>query len=382
MNATGTASTTLSDELNALVPVALRGLGQMLDERSGLFSHKTFIDHDGTLVNREVNPLYTGACVIGLLSIEAGRTEPYVTQTSTALDALVQTRHEHGDPAVLATALWGCALAARPEMPQLADALLGLGDPRRLASAQLGLVLAGLARWMRLGGRQSRQAVSATRALASELERRYLPRACVFAATRRPRNPALARMTSFASQVYPVLGLCELAEATGTAPPAAVRHVCDFLVRSQGELGQWWWFYSTRAPQVIEGYPVYSVHQDAMAVMALLPATRLLGRDYTSALVRGLRWISGQNELGQSLVDRPAGLIYRSIQRRRGDADGLCGWSRPQRAAAYLAALSGRTRPAPGEFEVLKECRSYHLGWLLLAAAMAAADARAPAVGR
>ena len=145
------------------------------------------------------------------------------------------------------------------------------------------------------------------------------------------------------------------------APPE-VKSVCDFLVRSQGEFGQWWWFYSTRAPKVIEGYPVYSVHQDAMAMMALLPATRVGAGDYLDALGNGLRWVTGHNELGQSLVDGRAGLIHRAIQRRGGDCDGLAGWSRPQRGAAYVAALTGRPRSAPSEFERLTECRSYHLG--------------------
>jgi hypothetical protein len=122
---------------------------------------------------------------------------------------------------------------------------------------------------------------------------------------------------------------------------------------------------------VIEGYPVYSVHQDAMAAMALLPATRLGVGDYRAAVATGVRWVTGDNELGRGLVDEPAHLIYRAIQRAGGDADGLAGWSRPQLAAACVAALAGRSRPRPRRLEVLNECRSYHLGWLLLAAAMA-----------
>jgi len=371
MNATFTASTTLADELSALVPVALRGLAAMQDERTGLFSHKTVVGPDGRLANQGVNRLYTGACLVGLLSIQGGFVDPQIER---ALDALV--RSDDRDPAVLGTALWAAALGGRPEAPRLARELTGLTEPRRMSSMQLGLALAGLARWMRLGGRDDARSHKAARTLAAELERRYVSRARVFKATGVPRmrNPALAGLTSFASQVYPVLGLCELAEATAVAPPRAVGAVCDFLVRCQGPLGQWWWFYSTRAPKVIEGYPVYSVHQDAMAFMALLPATRVGAGDYVHALTTGLRWIGGTNELGLSMIDPHAGLIYRSIQRAGGDADGLAGWSRAQRVAVYGAAASGRPRPAPRRFEVLRECRSYHLGWLLVAAAMARAD--------
>jgi len=371
MSATVTADPWLVQELSALVPVALHGLAAMQDERTGLFSHKTVMRPDGQLENRGVNRLYTGASVVGLLASRAALVEPHRTQVRRALDALLQVGES--DPAALATAVWAAALANRPEAPRLARQLSTLARPGRLSSMELGLALAGLARWLRVGEAEDRTAQAAARGLAAELERRYLPRARVFGATgaRRPGNLALAGLTSFASQVYPVLGLCELAEAMGVAPSRTVGQVCDFLVASQGAFGQWWWFYSTRTPKVIEGYPVYSVHQDAMAIMALLPATRLGAGEYRSSLSAGVPWVVGHNELGESLVDARAGLIYRSVQRRGGDADGLAGWSRGQRVAVYLAALAGRRRPAPTSFELLRECRSYHLGWLLVAAAMA-----------
>ena len=364
-------SPTLADELTSLVPLALRGLSRMQDEATGLFAHKSLIRSNGGLTNRGLNPLYTAACVIGLLSVPEGRVEPYATQARRGLDALV--RVEHDDPSVLGSTLWGCVCAGHDEATRLAAALVAPTDPRRWSSMQLGLALAGLARWLQTGDAHTDAAARTARALATELEERYLPRACVFAGTRIRRQDPFG-FTSFASQVYPVLGLCDLAEATSTVPSAVVGRVCDFLVRSQGEMGQWWWFYSTRAAKVIEGYPVYSVHQDAMAVMALLSASRFELGDYREAMTTGVRWIWGTNELDRCLVNPEAGMIYRAIQRTGGDADGFAGWSHKQRAAASLAALSNRTHRVPPKLEVLTECRPYHLGWLLLAAAMAGAS--------
>ena len=359
----------LAEELTLLVPLALRGLSQMQDPESGWFSHKARLGHDGELMNQGANPLYTAACVIGLLSVPEGRTEPYAGQADRALRAL--TRVEHNEPAVLGTALWGCVSARCDQAPRLAAALIERAEPGHLSSMELGLALAGLSRWLCAGDDNRGAALGTARALAAELERRYVPQAYVFAATASPRRDPFG-LTSFASQVYPILGLCELAMATSTEPPSLVREVCDFLVRSQGNLGQWWWFYSTRTAKVIEGYPVYSVHQDAMAAMALLAAGRFMVSDYLAALTVGVRWIWGENELDRCLVDRDAAMIYRAIQRTGGDADGFAGWSRRQRAAASLAAISGHARGTPASLEVLAECRSYHLGWLLLAAAMAA----------
>ena len=363
---------TLVDEIESLVPVALNGLAQMHDARSGLFSHKAVLQPRGDVINRGTNPLYTGACVIGILSRAEGSAEPYASTATQALSALLERTQER-DPAVLATALWGCVLAGRPDAPRLAERIIEVTDLHRATSMELGLALAGLARWLRVGDEPRELIATAARGLAQELQRRFIPEAHVFGATGRRSglDPGVYLMTSFASQVYPVLGLCELALATDTGPPNQVARVCDFLAEAQGDLGQWWWFYSTRSRKVIEGYPVYSVHQDAMAFMALLPAARLQVGDYVRPLTTGLRWVTGQNELGESLVDRGFGLIYRAIQRQGGDADGFAGWSRRQRVAAYLAALTARRRAAPRDVELLTECRSYHLGWLLLAAAMA-----------
>jgi hypothetical protein len=361
---------TLAEELAALVPLALQGLSQMQDPESGLFSHKARVGPDGELTNQGVNPLYTAACAVGLLSVPEGRGHPYAGQADRALDAL--TRVEQDEPAVLGTALWACVSAGSGQASRLAEALIDQARPRRWSSMQLGLALAGLSRWLRANDAGDGSTAARTaRALAAELERRYVPQAHVFAAAGTRRQDPFG-LTSFASQVYPILGLCDLATATSTAPSSVVGHVCDFLVRAQGQLGQWWWFYSTRRAAVIDGYPVYSVHQDAMAIMALLPAGRFELGDYEKALTAGVRWIWGANELDRCLVNSDAAVIYRAVQRAGGDADGFAGWSRRQRGAASLAAMSGHARRAPARLEVLTECRSYHLGWLLLAAAMAA----------
>jgi hypothetical protein len=107
-----------------------------------------------------------------------------------------------------------------------------------------------------------------------------------------------------------------------------------------------------------------------MAFMALAPLQdQGVGR-YQEALHHGLRWVTGENELRQTLVDRDEGLVYRAIQRVGSDPDGPAGLSRSNMArlavSSYLK-LPARTR---AELELLRECRSYHLGWLLYARAL------------
>jgi hypothetical protein len=217
----------------------------------------------------------------------------------------------------------------------------------------------------------------------------------VFSASPRPTSRSLAprrsllegRFASFASQVYPLHGLAALHRLTGKPLPSEALAVARRLVDCQGPQGQWWWLYSTQASRIVEGYPVYSVHQDGMAFLGLVEIERLGGGSFMAALELGLDWLGGANELGTSLVDGDPPLINRCIQRSGSDADGSYGLSSANYRGAVARSLVpaiGRDRVAAGPegFEVLRECRSYHLGWLLYAHALieraaAAGDATA-----
>jgi hypothetical protein len=176
-----------------------------------------------------------------------------------------------------------------------------------------------------------------------------------------------SHVACFADQIYPVLALAQYAAASNDDRAlgialAAARHLCAL----QGPSGQWWWHYDTRQPQLVERYPVYAVHQDAMAPMALHALERVSGVDFTAAVERGLAWLVSAPELGgASLVDPASRLIWRKVCRRE-----------PAKASRYLQAVATRLRPGatwpqldrllpPGAIDY--ECRPYHLGWLLYA---------------
>jgi hypothetical protein len=145
------------------------------------------------------------------------------------------------------------------------------------------------------------------------------------------------------------------------------RTIAEHLLACQHPLGQWAWHYNTRSGAVVDLYPVYSVHQDGMAPMALLPAERLLGLSTVPAIARGVKWLFGRNELSESLVDVDEARIWRSIRRRA-----------PLHRVVYplkLASLAGlggaldlgARLAAPHLLEVDREMRPYHLGFCLYA---------------
>lgn len=168
----------------------------------------------------------------------------------------------------------------------------------------------------------------------------------------------------FADQVYPIQALSRYARATGHQPSLnAARRCAEQICRLQGSAGQWWWHYDCRTGQVVEGYPVYTVHQDAMAPMALLDLTDAGGGDYSESIRHGLGWMIRAAEIDRCLIDDTQSLIWRKVTRA-----GPAKLMRQMRAAASrlhpsirLLWLNGVMPPTVIDYE----SRPYHLGWIL-----------------
>lgn len=192
-----------------------------------------------------------------------------------------------------------------------------------------------------------------------------------------------SHVSCFADQTYPLQALARL-HASGDDPEAlAAADACAARICAvQGEGGQWWWHYDARLGRVIEGYPVYSVHQHAMAPTALFDLADAGGTDFGGQIRRGLRWMQQPAELAEAGDDEPVilddlGVTWRKVY--RGD---------PKKAVRAARGLT--TRAAPGlrlapldrlfrPVAVDRECRPYEFGWMLHA--WLGGDPAAPGAG-
>jgi len=190
-----------------------------------------------------------------------------------------------------------------------------------------------------------------------------------------PRGGRASRLRGhvacFADMVYPVQALSYYYQYTSHSHArsrslalACARKMCAL----QGPAGQWWWHFDVRTGSVVERFPIYSVHQDAMAPMALAAVREATGEDdgFSRAAQLGLRWLALAPELaGESLVDESTGVIWRKVHRHE-----------PGRfvrgAQALLSGASPKARLPladtlfpPGRID--RECRPYHMGWVLVA---------------
>jgi hypothetical protein len=373
----GSPAVDLQGRFGDLVELSLEALPKMFDEETGIFCQKTVAEGD-RLSNRGSNVFYSAMSTVGILR-QSARPPESVFPLGKALDTLHGIAAAGAAPQVLANVVWALALAEDQRGAALARELAERDDLRGCESAALGHVIHGLAVAAEAYPEQSGRAIEACRRWAPELLARFSPQADLFGPFRRPtgvRSALIHRLTSFAAQVYPLHGLASFYRVTGEAPSPVLRRVAARLVAAQGPLGQWWWLYSTKTRAVLEGYPVYSVHQDGMAFMALLPVEALGEGSYREPLGLGLDWLFGANELSTSeLVRRDPAAVFRNIQRVGSDADamfGISGANLRRVIARSLRPGADHTHAEPAELEVLYESRPYHLGWLLHAYALSA----------
>jgi hypothetical protein len=366
-----------------LAPLARRGLRAMLVREADAFCFRAVADGPDGLLPEDRSLRYTAMSAIGLVR-DAEPGGRHSIDLSPILDALASwgtCSTELGDAGLV---LWSLLLARDARAEQLADTIFRRrhvidGRGYVFSSMDMGLLLGGLAVAIANGvGGQPIEELA--RDVAARL-RGNQQGSDLFSFKQRVwrKNVLRARLDgrlgSFASQVYPTFGLASYARATGDAEALGAASRCAArLCELQGPAGQWWWVYHTDRPRVAIRYPVYSVHQDAMGPMALCAVALAEGCTdrYDAAIQRSLDWLERHPECPtEQLVDDVRGVVWRAVQRDDPEHTGRMGLGRDELARMSRAAWLGSVddRPFDTGF-VCRECRPYHLGWILLASAM------------
>jgi hypothetical protein len=322
---------------------------------SGLYCHHRSFD-DGALFGESVR--YSLMVLLGLQRAEAAG-----HSTGVDLDELFGIclgRRASFSPGDLGLALWADARGTRTMASKLVDDIeRAVPDDAALAPLA-GMEIAWLLIGLCSSAPQLPAAKVTVRRLVAHLRRRRRAASGLYYHV--GTSGLRRRLPNFATQIYTLLALARLGQdgLDGLATQEA-RRLGDHLLRLQLPDGGWPWLFDAEQATVVERYEIYSVHQDAMAPMALLEMTELTGNTgYRNAAVRGLGWSTGHNELRVNLLDTDAGFAHRSIRRR-------WPWSRLALAANSASALSVRRPVRLGGSAVAlnRTCRPYHLGWIL-----------------
>jgi hypothetical protein len=344
-----------------LVELAIRGLEAMYDEEKALFCHR-LKQTPVANVKEGISQRYTVMTLLGLLRAEAaGYRSPI--DISATVDALYRNTEWVDNIGDLGLLLWLSSVSSRKldsfyATFDLENAFRNYSDSRKRLTMELAWFLTGLT----YASRSQQKRLPYLEALARRtyaLLQSNQGKDGLFGHMARWKSLAGAvrgHVGSFADQVYPIIALAHFGETFGVKEALQNSLQCaNTICNLQGPLGQWWWHYDSTTGRVAGHYPVYSVHQHAMAPMALFAAQDACNADFREQIYKGLEWIGGANELQQSLEDKSASLVWRCI--------------RPPQSASKLgklAALVGQETMS-GTLHILHECRPYELGWLLYA---------------
>jgi hypothetical protein len=344
--------------------MAVRSLARMYRPEERLFVFRLRQD-GGTIVSEGLSRRYTAITLIGLAEEET----PTITEVLGAHDLhavygrLLEGIAQATNLGDVALTLWAGSAIGHPGRRLAAERLRTLHpETKAHPTVELAWVLSALTEDD--GAADDIRETTARRLLAS-FNRHTSVFPHVIGGER--QNSVASHVSCFADLVYPTQALSFYARRTGSSEARDTARACaDYMCRMQGPDGQWWWHYDYRTGRVLERYPVYAVHQDSMAPMALFAAAEAAGQSYDEAIRRGLLWLESSPELGAgTLVDDRADLIWRKVARRE-----------PNKLSRYAQAFASRVSKnlrVPG-LDVLfpprtvdYEDRPYHLGWVFTA---------------
>lgn len=366
LDALAAASPAMRGRVDELIELAKRGLPFM--HEGGMFAHTVRRGGGGAAarVSPEGDSLrYATNVALGVSFLDMAEQRRILggrTATELALQCAGRARC-CDDPGAVALAAWTAAEASDIHVAPLFDRLTDLlGSAAPVATVDCSWALLAATAASHLADTQPLALVARDRLLAAQGPSGLFPHHLPARSSGRLR----AHIGCFADQVYSTQGLARLSLICRDPAALAAAEACAAAIcRLQGPEGEWWWHYDTRTGTVVEGYPVYSVHQHAMAPMALLDLREAGGADHIAALVKGLAWLDGRNGSGRSLVSERDNVIWRKVARRE-----------PKKlvravSAATTALMPGLRLPGldaifpPGRID--HECRPYELGWLLYA---------------
>jgi hypothetical protein len=351
-------------------PLCLAGLEKALNSTTDLYSrqlrHGRWEDTKGT-------EDLTSTCIC-LIGVDRSRIDParLALDPRRTLAAAIRCASHRKYDGALGLLLWANAVTGGEEIEAV---LTGwgsyLGDgaalASRLTSLETAWLLSGLLHEIVRNPQPKIRKIAET--VIREIDSRYgriaglMPHAGANASMRhRVRN----HLPNFADQIHTIQAMAFASIVLESKPALEfARKLAGRIVALQGPLGQWWWHYDTRSSTVAEPFPVFSVHQHAMAPMALMALAAAGGGDYKEAIRSSHQWLT-RNELGINLVDEGAHTIWRSIERTGGSA---------ARRIRQLRSLVGlhHAQPAehPSALRLNRETRPYEWGWCLYAGAIA-----------
>ncbi len=345
--------------VEALVQLALRGLEQMYDSQKEVLFTRRFDRTDER--DYHLSLRYTVMSSLGIGdAIGAG------FKTSLNPNRLLEsgfTQFVGEDIDHLAMALWANALLDAGLEQDIFPRLMKQVNNTTLFEGQIGRVQAWALTGLTLHAEKAtgRDRQEAKEAACKIRDIAIYNRWCAESGLFRHKGGFSLLQPLFSTQIYWIYALSAFGRVFDDPEAVKVAEcAADTLIRLRDPFHGWPWRYHAQTGRVAERYPVYSVHQDAMAPMALFELARASGRAVGQVNRESLSWL-WRNELDIDMVDESKKVIYRAI-RRAVPFNHV--FENLGRSVAVSNLPSGLVN-TPWFVELNATSRPYHLGWLL-----------------
>ncbi len=315
--------------------IAMDALPRMYRPEEGLFGF-TLRRRNGSNVLEGISRRYTAIVLIALAGepIEASGEVLRGADREKIYGSLAEAATRAEDPGEVALTLWAGRLLGHPRAAMVLERLRAMQPADGpISTVELAWSLTALTVPGSAAGDEA-----LARRIADRLMGSFREVSGLF-----PHHPVGVRPARFRSHVccyadvvYPIQALSYYYRACGDKRAIGMARKCaERMCQMQGPRGQWWWHHDIRTGRVVERFPVYAVHQDAMGPMALFALRGAGGKDYSEAVERSVRWLYEPPEMAGSLIDVPAGVIWRKVARRE-----------PSKLARRLQAAASAIHPA------------------------------------
>jgi len=350
--------------------LCLNCINESLDSSRALFSRQLRNKKwDSTLGTEDMTS--TAICIIGLA--RAKKIKEVGVDICKILDALINVSQKHNYRGGMGLVIWANAVVDGLELNELMKRLniadVGICElVAPLTTMESSWLLSGLIHDYKRSPNESTK--RSLIIVMNEIIDRFEKKSSLFYhATNNAsiKDKLRKHIANFADQIYSVQALSYAAIILREEKPLNIAKSCVcHLINLQGPLGQWWWHYNSLSGRVAQYYPVYSVHQHAMAPMALIALAAAGTDNFQDVITLSQQWIS-HNELDIDLRDSQTGTVWRDISPIESSFN---------KNAKHIRSLFGfectdGENTLPAYLTVNYETRPYEWGWRLFASVIA-----------
>lgn len=352
--------------LKKLIDISINGLNDLYIEDDLEFAEKKKLIHNKIIIEGK-NTRYTLINLLGLFKAESHSLN-ISRQANIDLNKIIKTQinnvHKYTSAGDIGLLLWATSLISPEDIPSILtkvkfnSILKDYKDTRSKITMEISWLLTGTLIASTFSETFKKSIGNLPEKLYSILKNNYGGKGIFkHQCTSTLLGNLRGNISSFADQVYPIYALVLYSKMNNNKEALLFAKECSLKIcEHQGKNGEWMWHYCAKTGKVTSQYPFYSVHQDAMAPIALYAIQKATGINFEDNIFKGLEWLT-KNTLHADMISQEHNAIWRAI--------GPKGLYRKVRSLFTHVGIN--INDEYKNLDVLKESWSYHLGWLLFA---------------